>query len=101
MNKTHYFGGCLKGRYHTMCPRYNVSVTKDISQVTCKNCLKIIEKKNLQPRSNFPEVPTFSVVAEGRLPAPLEQREKTAISGTGGAESDPPSGVPREEVRLV
>jgi hypothetical protein len=64
--KTHYIHGCDRGRNKTLYGIRIGPVTSDLSEVDCKNCLKVIKKKNLQPRICFPEVPTFDVVAEGR-----------------------------------
>ncbi len=62
--KTHYIHGCPKGRIpegHGYPP-----VTSELSKVDCKNCLRQIAQRKLQPRSNFPEIPTFDVKVEDR-----------------------------------
>lgn len=41
------------------------AVTREMSEVTCKVCLKRITRHNLRPKSEFPAIPTFDVVAEG------------------------------------
>lgn len=63
--KTHYIHGCDRGKYRSCYGTGVGPVTSDMSAVTCKTCLKIINKKKLQPKENFPEIPIFDVTAEG------------------------------------
>ena len=63
--KTHYKYGCYIGQWGITPSLMHIEATDDMNKVTCGSCLNIIRKKNLQPRSNFPERPTFDVVAEG------------------------------------
>jgi hypothetical protein len=56
----HHPFGCGRGRYGG----YRQSL--DPRDVTCRACLRYVLKHRLRPRSDFPDVPTFEVRAEGR-----------------------------------
>lgn len=57
--KDHYeFGGCLKSQ-RCLMKNERCFTTKRIPEVTCPQCLKIIKRKGLVDKSEFPEVPTF------------------------------------------
>lgn len=63
--KIHYrLGGCIKTKEFRMM-WHRVAVTERIVEVTCSQCLKIIEKKGLHDRMEFPEVPTFKAKPSG------------------------------------
>ncbi len=59
--KVHHPKGCGRGRYGG----YPESL--DPREVTCLVCRRYVEKHGLQPRSSFPDVPTFDVRPEGRF----------------------------------
>lgn len=63
--KIHYKYGCDRRLQRNNWGDLLHNVTDDLQKVDCKYCLKIIKDKKLQPRSSFPEVPTFDVVAHG------------------------------------
>jgi hypothetical protein len=70
MKKTHYKHGCSLGRWSEIHANDTGPVVKTIEEVTCKNCISVIRKRGLKNRSEFPEIPTFEVIASGRFKYP-------------------------------
>ena len=62
MKKIHFFNGCDRGRNKFAYGIDIGPVTRDIKEVTCKSCLKIIDKKDLKPKCHFEEIPDFETV---------------------------------------
>lgn len=61
MLKTHYRPSARCGM--ALCRRLPGPVSEDPADVTCRDCLRAIERLGIRPRSEFPEVPTFEVQA--------------------------------------
>jgi len=68
MKKTHYKHGCDKGSNRAYYGGgYGLGpVVETIEETTCNDCARIIKKHGLRNRSEFPAIPTFDAVAEGR-----------------------------------
>jgi hypothetical protein len=60
--RVHYrYRPCANGRYQAPS-----RLATDLVHVTCMVCQRLVCMDGLRPRSNYPDMPTFEVHAEGR-----------------------------------